>query len=73
MQIIAPKTTISDQYLLEKMKIGIPPTYTKQEREKEEELERVGRALQNSPNVTLFVKQYQVCVDAERGRHYKEW
>jgi len=27
------------------MKVGIAPTYTKEEREKEEEIERVGRAL----------------------------
>ena len=62
--------TVSDKYILEKMKIGIPPTYTKEEREKEEEIERVGRALQYAQNVTLFVHSYQIRVDVQRAKNF---
>ena len=65
--------TVSDKYILEKMKIGIPPTYTKEEREKEEEIERVGRALQYAPNVTLFVHSYQIRLDVERAKNFVDW
>ena len=70
--IVAPMMNISDKYLLEKMKLGIPPTYSKEDREKEEELTRIGRALEKSPNVTIFVNSYQICVDVQNGKHFKE-
>ena len=52
------------------MKVGIAPTYTKEEREKEEEIERVGRALQYTPNVTLFVQSYQIRLDVQREKNF---